>query len=289
MKQVMNWARGVGLALAFLGAAPGHAQPNGAGGTLARIQSEGVIRIGVRDSAPPFAYYDGQGRPAGFSWSVCQAVVQQMESELKRPLRIQAVPVSLAASFEMLEDGRIDLQCGSTTHTAERAQKVDFSNTFFVSGIVVSYRKDEVRYANPLQFGRVGVLANSTAAGIMAKRAASKGSSVIEAVVPVASYEDGIEKLKKKDIDTLFADSVLVPTDPEISRRRVMETIEPYALMMRKGDRALRDQVDQALVKVLGGPGIRQIAADAQLDGKINLLTSEVWRRPSRDPAPQLY
>lgn len=288
MKQAMNGVRGLALALAIVGAAPVHAQLGGFSGTLARIQTEGVIRIGVRDSAPPFAYYD-KGKPAGFSWSVCQGVVQQLEGELKRPLTIQAVPVSLVSSFQMLEDGRIDLQCGSTTHTAERARQVDFSNTFFVSGIVVSYRKDEVRYAHPLQFGRVGVLANSTAAAIMTKRAAGKGSSVIDAVVPVSSYEDGIEKLKKKEIDTLFADSVLVPTDPEVARRRVMETIEPYALMMRKGDHAFRQSVDQALAKVLGSPGIRQIASNAQLDGKINLLTSEVWRRPSRDPAPQLY
>lgn len=288
MKQAKNWVRGLALAMGFIGAAPVHAQLSGASGTLARIQSEGVIRIGVRDSAPPFAYYD-KGKPAGFSWSVCQGVVQQLEADLKRPISIQAVPVSLASSFQMLEDGRIDLQCGSTTHTAERAQKVDFSNTFFVSGIVVSYRKEDVRYANPLQFGRVGVLANSTAATIMGKRAASKGSSVIEAVVPVDSYEAGIEKLKNKEIDTLFADSVLVPTDPEVSRRRVMETIEPYALMLRKNDHAFRAHVDLALGKVLGSPGIRQIASNAQLDGKINLLTSEVWRRPSRDPAPQLY
>ena len=286
MNTAMNWARGLmSIALALVGAAPVHAQP---GGTLARIQSEGVIRIGVRDNAPPFAYYD-KGKPAGFSWSVCQGLVQQLEDELKRPITIQAVPVSLASSFEMLLDGRIDLQCGSTTHTTERAQKVDFSNTFFVSGIVVSYRKEDVRYANPLQFGRVGVLANSTAATIMGKRAASKGSSVIDAVVPVDSYEAGVEKLKNKEIDTLFADSVLVPTDPEVSRRRAMETIEPYALMLRKGDHAFRNHVDQALAKVLGSPGIRQISSNAQLDGKINLLTREVWRRPSRDPAPQLY
>ncbi|RYF84199.1 MAG: transporter substrate-binding domain-containing protein [Comamonadaceae bacterium] len=283
-----NWLRGLGLALAMLGAAQAHAQGMRGTDTLARIQSEGVIRVGVRDSAPPFAYYE-QGKPAGFSWSVCQSVVQQLEGELKRPITIQPVPVSLASSFEMLNDGRIDLQCGSTTHTAERARQVDFSNTFFISGIVVSYRKDEVRYANPLQFGRVGVLANSTAAAIMTKRAASKGSSVIDAVVPVGSYDEGIEKLKKKEIDTLFADGVLVPTDAEISRRSMMETIEPYALMLRKGDHAFREKVDQALSKVLGSPGIRQMAVNSRLDGKINMLTAEVWRRPSRDPAPQLY
>ena len=182
-----KWPRGLGLALALAGAAQAHAQGAHTGDTLVRIKSEGVIHIGVRDSAPPFAYYDAQGRPAGFSWALCQALVKQMEIDLKRPITIQPLPVSLASSFEMLEDGRIDLQCGSTTHTTERARQVDFSSTFFIAGIVTSYRKDEVRFASPLQFGRVGVVAHSTAATIMARRASAKGSAVIEAVVPVAS------------------------------------------------------------------------------------------------------
>ena len=255
----------------------------------ARVKNQGVIRIGVRDTAPPFAFFDADGKPAGFTWELCRAVVQTLATDLKRPIEIKAIPVSLASSFEMLQDGRIDMQCGSTTHTTERAQKVDFSNSFFVAGIVVSYRKEDVKYANPLQFGRVGVVANSTAASVMGKRAITKTSTSIDAVVPVASYADGMEKLKKKEIDTFFADGILVPTDPDISRRSIMETIEPYALMLRKGDRAFGTQINLALAKVLASPAIRQMAANAKLDDRINTLTMEVWRRPSRDPAPQMY
>ena len=68
-----------------------------------------------------------------------------------------------------------------------------------------------------------------------------------------------------------------------------METIEPYALMLRKRDRAFGTQINLALAKVLASPAIRQMAANAKLDDRINTLTMEVWRRPSRDPAPQMY
>ena len=181
------------------------------------------------------------------------------------------------------------MQCGSTTHTLDRAQKVDFSNSFFVAGVVVSYRKEDLRYTNPSQFGRVGVVANSTAASAMGKRAAAKSGASIDAVVPVASYDEGMLRLKKKEIDTFVADGIFVPADPEIARRPAMETIEPYALVLRKGDRAFAAQVDRALARVLGSPAIRQMAANAKLDDRINTLTMEVWRRPSRDPAPQMY
>lgn len=285
-----HW-RAWGLALmattAYL--APAHAQPAVAGDTLAKVRSEGVIRLGVRDNAAPFAYVDAQGKPGGFTWDVCRAMVKNLEAELGRAIEIKVVPNAIAAPFELLKDGRIDMQCGATTHTAERAKQADFSNTFFVSGIAVAYRKEDVQYANPLKFGRVAVLASSTAAKIMERRLASRGSASIAGIVPVKTYDEGVAKLKAGEADTLFADNVLIPLDPAIDRRRSMETVEPYALMMRKGDSAFVAAVDRALMKVLGGPQARQFATDAKLDGKLGVLTTEAWRHPSKEPAPQLY
>ncbi len=288
-----HW-RACGLALIAATAqlaftAPVQAQAQAAPDTLAKVRSEGVIRLGVRDNAAPFAYVDAKGKPGGFTWDVCRALVKNLEAELGRPIEIKVVPNAFAAPFDLLKDGRIDMQCGATTHSAERAKQADFSNTFFVSGIAVAYRKEDVQYANPLKFGRVAVLANSTAAKIMERRMGAKGSASIDTMVPVKSYEEGVAKLKAKEADTLFADSVLIPLDPAIDRRRSLETVEPYALMMRKGDRAFVDAVDRALMKVLSGPQARQFATDAKLDGRLNILTTEAWHRGSKEPAPQMY
>ena len=288
-----HW-RACGLALIAATAqlaftAPVQAQAQAAPDTLAKIRSEGVIRLGVRDNAAPFAYVDAKGKPGGFTWEVCRALVKNLEAELGRPIEIKVVPNAFAAPFDLLKDGRIDMQCGATTHSAERAKQADFSNTFFVSGIAVAYRKEDVQYANPLKFERVAVLANSTAAKIMERRMGAKGSASIDTMVPVKSYEEGVAKLKAKEADTLFADSVLIPLDPAIDRRRSLETVEPYALMMRKGDRAFVDAVDRALMKVLSGPQARQFATDAKLDGRLNVLTTEAWHRGSKEPAPQMY
>ena len=288
-----HW-RACGLALIAATAqlaftAPVQAQAQAAPDTLAKVRSEGVIRLGVRDNAAPFAYVDAKGKPGGFTWDVCRAMVKNLEAELGRPIEIKVVPNAFAAPFDLLKDGRIDMQCGATTHSAERAKQADFSNTFFVSGIAVAYRKEDVQYANPLKFGRVAVLANSTAAKIMERRMGAKGSASIDTMVPVKSYEEGVAKLKAKEADTLFADSVLIPLDPAIDRRRSLETVEPYALMMRKGDRAFVDAVDRALMKMLSGPQARQFATDAKLDGRLNILTTEAWRRGSKEPAPQMY
>lgn len=279
-------ARGIVLMVSVAGLAGVSAQP--APDTAARLKAEGVIRLGVRDSAPPFAYLDQNGQPAGFTWELCRALVKNLEAELKRPLEIKTVPVSLNGSFDLLKEGRIDLQCGSTTHTVERAREVDFSDSFFVSGIAVAHRKDDMLFADPLHFGRVAVVAGSRAATLMTKRMAAKGKAAIDAVVVVKSHQEGVDKLKNKEVDTLYAESLLIPLDAAIERRRTLETVEPYALMLRKGDRAFGEMVDRALMKVLASPAVRQFAAEAKLDGKLNGLTTEAWRRPSKEPAPTM-
>lgn len=98
-----------------------------------------MINVGVRHSAAPFSYFDAAGQPQGFTWAICKAVVKGLEVELGRRLTTKVVSVDLAQSFDKLADNSIDMQCGSTTHTAERDKRVQFSKTLFVAGMRVAY------------------------------------------------------------------------------------------------------------------------------------------------------
>jgi glutamate/aspartate transport system substrate-binding protein len=259
-----------------------------AGNTLDKIKAAKTITLGVRNSAPPFASIDAAGTPSGFTWELCQAIVRSLSDSLKTPLQIKVVPVSLNDSFELLRNGQIDLQCGSTTHTTERAEKVDFSYTFFVSGVVTAYRTDDVKYASPSEFGRAGALSGSTAAKAVAVRTQSATvQRTIKELVMFASYAEGLEMLKSGKIDTLTADSQLLPTDPAIAVRRQQITVEPYALMMRKGDTAFVKAVDQALVSIMLTPAISTWAANAKL--RVNYMTRDAWVHPGRTPAPPQF
>ena len=84
---------------------------------------------------------------------------------------------------------------------------------------------------------------------------ASKKASTLAlgALTPVPSYAEGVRLLKAGQIDTLVADELLIPKDAAIALRPEQLTIEPYALVMRKGDAAFVDAVDKALHKILGG------------------------------------
>ena len=260
-----------------------------ASATLKKIKASSAISIGVRHSAAPFSYFDASNQPQGFTWEVCKEIVRGLELELGQRLKTKVVSVNLAESFEKLDDTSIDLQCGSTTHTAERDKKVQFSKTFFVAGIKVAYRKDEPEFASPLNHGRVIYLKNSTASTVVKTIFASTtDKAVFGGANEVKSYEEGVALLKSKQADTFFADIVLLPTDDAIKFRDKPLTVEPYALMMRKGDPVFSNMVDKLLSKTLQTQG-DAIAEKTGVKGKVNSLTREVWKRPSNDTALSLY
>ena len=283
--RIVSIARRSFLTLALLAALPAVAQTAPAAGTLAKLASTKTITLGVRRDAAPFSYLDAAGKPGGFSWALCQAIVQQLSSELKVPLQVKFEPVTLVESFERLGDGRIDLHCGSTANTAERAERVAFSNTFFVSRVVAAHRAQDAKFASAREYGRTGVLQGSTAQKLMQTYASKKASTLaLGALTPVPSYAEGVRLLKAGQIDTLVADELLIPKDAAIALRPEQLTLEPYALVMRKGDAAFVDAVDKALHKILGGAQGKQLAQDSGL--KVEHLTRDAWQSPNKQPAP---
>ena len=283
--RIVSIARRSFLTLALLAALPAVAQTAPAAGTLAKLASTKTITLGVRRDAAPFSYLDAAGKPGGFSWALCQAIVQQLSSELKTPLQVKFEPVTLVESFERLGDGRIDLHCGSTANTAERAERVALSNTFFVSRVVAAHRAQDAKFASAREYGRTGVLQGSTAQKLMQTYASKKASTLaLGALTPVPSYAEGVRLLKAGQIDTLVADELLIPKDAAIALRPEQLTVEPYALVMRKGDAAFVDAVDKALHKILGGAQGKQLAQDSGL--KVDHLTRDAWQSPNKQPAP---
>ena len=283
--RIVSIARRSFLTLALLAALPAVAQTAPAAGTLAKLASTKTITLGVRRDAAPFSYLDAAGKPGGFSWALCQAIVQQLSSELKTPLQVKFERVTLVESFERLGDGRIDLHCGSTANTVERAERVAFSNTFFVSRVVAAHRAQDAKFASAREYGRTGVLQGSTAQKLMQTYASKKASTLaLGALTPVPSYAEGVRLLKAGQIDTLVADELLIPKDAAIALRPEQLTVEPYALVMRKGDAAFVDAVDKALHKILGGAQGKQLAQDSGL--KVDHLTRDAWQSPNKQPAP---
>lgn len=154
--------------------------------------------------------------------------------------------------------------------------------------MVAAHRAQDAKFASAREYGRTGVLQGSTAQKLMQTYAGKKASTLaLGALTPVPSYAEGVRLLKAGQIDTLVADELLIPKDAAIALRPEQLTLEPYALVMRKGDAAFVDAVDRALAKVVSGPQARQLAEAAGL--KVDHMTLDAWRNPNKQPAPPVF
>jgi hypothetical protein len=131
-------------------------------GTLQKIYEIGVIRIGHRENSPPFAFLDAQRRPIGYSLDLCDVVVEQVGEHVHQSLRVEYVPVSPTNRFDLVKSGAVDLECGSTTASAERRTAFDFSPVIFVTGTKLLVKRGSgIRSLRDLQ-GKTVVLTSGT-------------------------------------------------------------------------------------------------------------------------------
>jgi glutamate/aspartate transport system substrate-binding protein len=112
-------------------------QPSGAQAasqTLDKIRETGEITFGYREASIPFAYIGSDQTPVGLSLDLCSAVIDKIKSELHLPgLKTSYVPVNASNRIPLLQNGTIDVECGSTTNTADRQKQVSFSVATYVA------------------------------------------------------------------------------------------------------------------------------------------------------------
>src|SRR5258705_2704011 len=102
--------------------------------TLANIKKAHVVRLGYRESSPPFSFLDQANRPIGYSLELCEAIVEEIGVEVDDAnLRIEYVRVTSDDRIAAVVQNKIDLECGSTTANAERSKQVAFSPLIFVA------------------------------------------------------------------------------------------------------------------------------------------------------------
>jgi glutamate/aspartate transport system substrate-binding protein len=252
---------GVGLiaAAALMAAPPSHAQfetndPGTVSGTLARIKTTGVVRIGYREASIPFSFLDRSGRPIGYSIELCDAVVEEIGRLLDRDdLKVGFVKVTSDDRLDAVVENRIDLECGSTTNNLERRKRVDFSPMIFVSGTKVM-----VPVATPwrnfrdLKGRKVAVTRGTTNA--QALKALDQKFGLGITFVEGADHEDSYRLLAEGKVDAFATDDVLLYGLIALHRSQGQFKVvgeflsyDPYGIAFRRNEPALRDAVERAI------------------------------------------
>jgi len=234
-------------------------------GALAAIQNSGVIRLGHLQNSPPFSYLEG-GTPQGYSVELCKHVAESIQRQLKlTSLRIQWVPLKLQERIPAVRERKVDIECGTTTWTLSRQQEVDFSLMTFVDGASVLVRRnsDMLRLAD-LNGKKIAVVPTTTTASAL--QATLKARMLSAVVVPVDTPEEGVTKLREGEVDGYASDRVLLlgqglAVKDEANLRVLDEdfSVEPYALVLARGDPDFRLAIDRALAALYRSGDIESI------------------------------
>jgi ABC-type amino acid transport substrate-binding protein len=245
----MNRSRlGIALLAAVL-AAPGCATQ-----TLDRIRDTGTISLGYREASVPYSFLDASRRPTGYSVDLCARIASDIQRALKlSDLKLQWVPVTPETRIAAVVDGKIDIECGSTTNTLSRQEQVDFTHLTFIDGGSLLVRLDSgIRELADLAGKKIGIAPGTTTEAAF-KEWVPRGITPPQ-IVPVKDHPDGLRALEDGQIDAYASDRVIligmVANARERQRLAIVEdyfSYEPYALMVRRGDPAFRLAVNRSL------------------------------------------
>ena len=106
-----------------------------AGGTLDKVKQSGTITLAYRESSIPFSYLDDKAQPVGFAHEICLKIVDEVKKATGRAdLKVALQSVTSANRIPLLQNGTIDIECGSTTNNSERGKQVQFATNYFYTG-----------------------------------------------------------------------------------------------------------------------------------------------------------
>jgi len=251
-------ACGLWLAGCLLTTAAG-AQTGGEGlsATLAAIKSRHVVHLGYRESSPPFSFLNQANRPIGYSLELCEAVVEEIGVEVDDPnLRIEYVKVTSDDRIPAVVQGKVDLECGSTTANAERSKQVAFSPLMFVAGTKLMVPKDSAISAPKDLQGKTVVVTKGTT-NEQALRGLDKKFNLGLKVVTASDHEQSYQMLADGKADAFATDDILlyglIARHKSQDKFRVIGdylSYDPYGVMFRKGEPQLAAVVERAFRKL---------------------------------------
>src|ERR1700686_2728989 len=252
------WACGLLLAGWLLTTAAG-AQTGGEGlsPTLAGIKSRHVVHLGYRGGSPPFSFLDQANRPIGYSLELCEAIVEEIGVEVDDPnLKIDYVKVTSDDRIPAVVQGKIDLECGSTTANAERAKQVAFSPLMFVAGTKLMVPKASNISAPTDLKGKTVVVTKGTT-NEQAMHYVDKKFALGLNIVTSPDHEQSYQMLVDGKADAFATDDILLygliahhKTQDKFRVTGDYLSYDPYGIMFRKGEPQLTAVVERTFRKL---------------------------------------
>jgi glutamate/aspartate transport system substrate-binding protein len=256
----------VALLLSAVLTAPAFAQE--LTGTLKKVKETGSITVGFRESSIPFSYLDDKQQPIGYAMDLCMKVVDAVKAELKMPnIKLNLQPVTSSNRIPLLQNGTIDMECGSTTNSVARQQQVWFGPTYFVINVTAAVKKNSgINALADLNGKTVSTTSGTTSVPLIKSYEKTKSVTVKE----IYGKDHGESFLLLADDrasafimdDILLAGQIANSKDPA-AYKIIPESLrqEPYSMMLRKDDTQFKALVDKTVGGVMKSGEIEKIYA----------------------------
>ncbi len=289
--------------LVFVAALAGFGAAQAQSDTLAKLKSSGAITLGVRESSGVLSYTLGGSKYVGYHVAICERAVENIEKAVGRKLEVKYQPVTSQNRVALVQNGTVDLECGSTTNNATRQKDVAFANTTFV---------EEVRMAVKAASGIKGIadLKGKTVAtttgttSVQTLRKHKRADNLDFKDVFGKDHADSFLLVESGRADAFVMDGSLLagliarsknPADYKIVGEVL--AVEPIAIMMRKDDPGLMKIVNTTIAALVKSGEIKQLydkwfqqptpPTGAVVNLPMSKFLQEAFKNPNNQPAEE--
>lgn len=265
---------------------------------LERVARGGKLVLAHRESSIPFSYLNQDQKPVGYAMDICNKLADAVRKKTgANAMQVDYVLVTSASRITMVEEGKADLECGSTTNNAERRQKVAFTIPHFMTGARMLVRADS-KFERIEDLQGKNLVSTKGSTPLKAAEQANRARLLHINILEAPDHAKAVEMVEKGEADAFLMDDVLLyglaSNRPDPTSLKVVGkflTTEPLAIMLSKNDPEFKKLIDDEMRRLITSKEIQPIynkwflAAippnSKALNMPVSYLLKDVWKYPS--------
>jgi glutamate/aspartate transport system substrate-binding protein len=222
--------------------------------TLEKAKTTGKFTLAYRESSIPFSYLGEDGKPLGFGWEMCKLIAEEVKKQSgRKDLVVESQSVTSQNRIPLIQNGTVDVECGSTTNNSERGKQVTFAINYFYTGTRFLVKADSgIKSINDLKGKKVVSTTGTTNYQILRNLNDEKkyGFELLGA----KDHADALLMVESGMANAFGMDDILLyglkASSKESAKLAVVGEsiqVEPYAIMFRKDDPKFQALVNKVI------------------------------------------
>ncbi|MGF1643026.1 MAG: amino acid ABC transporter substrate-binding protein [Thiotrichales bacterium] len=272
--------------------------------TLAKIKGSGTVTMGARESSGALSFTLGGGKYTGFHVEICERVLEDLRKSLALPkLEIKYQPVTSQNRIPLMQNGTVDIECGSTTNNQARQKDVAFAVTTFVEEVRIATKVGSgIKTIEDLNGKTVATTTGTTSVQTLRKHRRANNVNFKE--IFGKDHADSFLLLESGRADAFVMDGAILAGNIAKSKNPAdfhlvgdVLSVEPIAIMIRKDDPAFKKAIDDSLIRMMNNGEIAKLwnkwfqqpipPANTVVGMPPNSATLAAWANPNDKPTEE--